>query len=191
MRNSAVLRHVPNLLTVLRLAAAPLTAGLVLYGEFAMAFALFVFAGLSDAVDGYLAKRFGLATRLGRLLDPAADKALMLALFVTLAVLDRVPLWLAAAIITRDLLIVLGLVVALGLRAPIMVKPLTIGKLSTALQVIYIGVHLAALAFGFSVAGLAPADAYVLAAVTIASVFAYGAVWLKAVRRTGTVGGPA
>lgn len=191
MPNSAVLRHVPNLLTGLRLIAAPATAGLVLYGHFGAAFSLFAFAGLSDAVDGFLAKRYGLATRLGQLLDPAADKALMLALFVTLSVLDHVPLWLAAAIIARDLLIVLGLGLALAMRAPIAVRPLTIGKLSTALQVLYIGVHLAGLAFGFSLDGIAPADSYVLAAVTLLSVCAYGVVWIKAMRAIGTVGGPA
>jgi cardiolipin synthase len=191
MPSSAVLRHVPNLLTGLRLIAAPATAAVVLYGDFGGAFGLFVFAGLSDAVDGFLAKRFGLTTRLGQLLDPAADKALMLALFVTLSVLDHVPLWLAAAIIARDLLIVLGLGLALAMRAPIAIRPLPIGKLSTALQVLYIGAHLAGIAFGFSLRGVAPADGYVLAAVMLASVCAYGVAWFKAMRAIGTVGGPA
>src|SRR5882672_8667433 len=100
-----MLRHLPNLLTSLRLAAAPATAGLLVAGHFNAAFGLFAFAGLSDAADGFLAKRFNLASRLGRLLDPAADKALMLAGFVTLAVLDDVPAWLAVTVIARDLLI--------------------------------------------------------------------------------------
>ena len=72
-----LLRHLPNLLTTLRLAAAPATAGLLAAGHFSAALALFVFAGLSDAADGFLAKRFGLSTPLGRFLDPLADKALM------------------------------------------------------------------------------------------------------------------
>src|SRR5580700_229026 len=102
-----MLRHLPNLLTTLRLAAAPATAGLLVAGHFNAAFGIFAFAGLSDAADGYLAKRFGLTTRLGRFLDPAADKALMLALFVTLAVVGDVPGWLAIWTVARDGLIVL------------------------------------------------------------------------------------
>jgi cardiolipin synthase (CMP-forming) len=192
MRNSAILRHLPNLLTALRLAAAPATAWLVAASHFAAAFGLFAFAGASDALDGFLAKRFGLATRLGRYLDPAADKALMLALFVTLAALRFVPGWLAAAIIGRDLLIVAGLGVALAARAPIAVGPLLIGKLSTALQVLYIGAHLGSLAFGYSLGAIVPADAYVLAAVAAASVVSYGVVWVRAMRAIRkAAGGPA
>jgi cardiolipin synthase len=175
-----MLRHVPNFLTALRLAAAPTTAGLLAAGHFNAAFGMFAFAGLSDAADGYLAKRFGLTTRLGRFLDPAADKALMLALFVTLSILDDVPVWLAASIVGRDALIVFGLFIAFAARAPISVRPLFMGKLATALQVVYIAWHLAGLAFGFP--SVAPADAYVLAGVTFASVLVYGGVWLKVMR---------
>lgn len=178
----SLIRHLPNLLTGLRLAAAPTTAGLLAAGHFNAAFGIFAFAGLSDAADGFLAKRFNLATPLGRVLDPAADKALMLAAFVTLAVLDDVPGWLAALVILRDVLIVAGLALAVAAHAPIAVKPLMIGKLCAALQVIYIGVHLAALAFEFPLGGIAPADAYVVAAVAGVSLLAYFGVWLKAMR---------
>jgi len=172
-----LLRHLPNLITTLRLAAAPTTAGLLAAGHFNAAFGLFAFAGLSDAADGFLAKRFNLSSRLGRLLDPAADKALMLAAFVTLAILDDVPAWLAVTVIARDLLILLGLAAAFALRAPIAVQPLILGKVCTALQVLYIGWHLAALA-----EATAPADAYIVAAFAWMSGFAYLAVWLKSMR---------
>src|SRR5215467_75381 len=119
-----MLRHIPNFLTALRLAAAPMTAGLLAAGHFNAAFGIFAFAGLSDAADGFLAKRFNLATPLGRVLDPAADKALMLTVFATLAVLDNVPVWLAATVIARDALILAGLALAIAWRAPISVKPL-------------------------------------------------------------------
>ena len=177
-----ILRHLPNMITTLRLAAAPMTAGLLVMGHFNAAFGLFAFAGLSDAADGFLAKRFNLSSRLGRFLDPAADKALMLAAFVTLAVLDDVPAWLAVTVIARDLLILLGLLSALAVRAPIAVQPILLGKVSTALQVLYIGWHLAALAFDFPVGAVAPADSYVVAAFAWVSGFAYFAVWLKAMR---------
>lgn len=177
-----MLRHLPNLLTTLRLAAAPTTAGLLVAGHFNAAFGLFAVAGLSDAADGFLAKRFGLDSPLGRVLDPVADKALMLAAFVTLALLDDVPVWVAAIVIARDVLILLGLAIAVALRAPIGVKPILLGKLCTALQMFYIGSHLAALAFAFPLGAITPVDAYVVGVIALASGFAYFAVWLKAMR---------
>lgn len=179
------LRHLPNLLTTLRLAAAPATAGLLTQGHFAAAFGLFAFAGISDAADGFLAKRYGLSTRLGRFLDPVADKALMVAVFVTLSVLDDVPMWLTGTVILRDLLIVTGLAVAVASRAPIAVRPLMAGKICTATEVIYAGLHLAALGFGFSVAAVYPADAYITAGVAAASAIAYFMVWLNAMQSIG------
>ena len=177
-----MLRHLPNLLTTLRLAAAPATAGLLAAGDFNAAFGIFAIAGLSDAADGFLAKRFNLATRLGRFLDPAADKALMLVLFVTLAILDDVPVWLAFTVIARDVAIVLGLAVAAAAQAPVAVQPLFIGKLCSAVQVVYIGTHLASLAFEFPLDPIMPADAFVVAAIALVSLAAYLGVWLKAMR---------
>ncbi len=180
-----LLRHVPNLLTTLRLAAAPATAGLLAGGHFDAAFGLFALAGLSDAADGFLAKRFGLSTRLGRLLDPVADKALMLAVFVTLAFFDDVPMWLATIVILRDLLILSGLAIAVASRAPISIKPVMAGKLCTATQVTYAAIHLASLAFGFSIAWLSPTDAYVTAGIAVASALAYSGIWFTAMQRIG------
>ena len=175
-------RHVPNVITGLRLMAAPATAGLLVAGHFNVAFGVFAFAGLSDAADGYLAKRFGLGSPLGRILDPAADKALMLAAFLTLTLIGEIPMWVTAIVIGRDAGIVLGILIARAVRAPLIIQPLLIGKLSTALQIGYAGLHLASLAFGFGLDAFAPTDAYVLAAVTAASAFGYGVVWLKAMR---------
>lgn len=178
-----VLRHLPNVLTGLRLMAAPATAGLLVAGHFNAAFGVFAFAGLSDAVDGYLAKRFGLSTPLGRILDPAADKALMLAAFVTLACLGAVPVALAVLVVARDVAIVLGLLLAVVSRMPVEVTPLLMGKFATVLQVFYIAAHLGSLAFGFSLDAATPTDALLVAAVTLASWFGYGMVLLKAMRR--------
>jgi cardiolipin synthase len=177
-----VLRHLPNLLTWLRLMAAPATAALLFEGHYGAAFGIFALAGLSDAADGFLAKRYNLTSPLGSVLDPAADKALMLAAFATLAVLNDVPGWLAFLVIARDALIVLGVLIAFAAQAPLAMKPLVIGKVCTVLQVLYIGVHLASLAFEFPLGGIAPADAYVLAGITVASWFAYSGVWFAAMR---------
>ncbi len=178
----SLIRHLPNLLTGLRLAAAPATAGLLVAGHFNAAFGIFAAAGLSDAVDGFLAKRFNMSSRLGSILDPAADKALMLAGFLTLAFLDDVPVWLSALVLARDVLIVAGILIAVQLRIPIQVKPLLIGKLCTLIQVAYIGLHLAALAFEFPLDAFTPADAYAVAAVTAASFLVYASVWFEAMR---------
>jgi cardiolipin synthase len=173
---SGVLRHLPNVLTSLRLVAAPAVAALLFLGDYAIAFAVFAAAGLSDAVDGYLAKRFGFSTRFGRILDPIADKALMFAAFVMLAILGEVPLWLVVLMIGRDALI------TLGAQAPIRVQPLVLGKLCAALQVLYVAAHLGALAFAFPLDGVAPYDAYALAIVALASTLDYTGIWLKAMR---------
>jgi cardiolipin synthase (CMP-forming) len=177
-----LVRHLPNFLTGLRLMAAPATAGLLVSGHFNAALGVFALAGLSDAADGYLAKRFGLGSELGRFLDPAADKALMLAVIVTLAALGEVPVWLAVVVVGRDAAIVLGLLLAAILRLPLAIEPLVIGKLTTALQVLYIAIHLASLAFGFSLSMVTPADALIVAAITLASWFSYGLVLLKAMQ---------
>lgn len=174
-------RHAPNVLTALRLAAAPVTAALLTGGHFHVAFGVFAFAGLSDAADGFLAKRFGLSSELGRYLDPAADKALMLAALVTLSVLNVVPVWLTALVLSRDLLIVLGILAAFAVGAPLAVQPLLVGKLSTVVQILYVGVHLGELAFALDL-GLAPYDDYALVAVTLASGVAYLALWWRTMR---------
>lgn len=179
---SRLLRHLPNILTSLRLVAAPAVAALLFLGDYAIAFAVFAAAGLSDAVDGYLAKRFGFSTRFGRILDPIADKALMFAAFVMLAILGEVPLWLVVLMIGRDALITLGLFVGVAAQAPIRVQPLVLGKLCAALQVFYVALHLGALAFGFPLDAITPYDAYALAIVALASTLDYTGIWLKAMR---------
>jgi cardiolipin synthase len=156
----------------MRLAAAPATAGLLAAGHFNAALGLFAFAGLSDAADGFLAKRFNFGSKLGRILDPAADKALMLVLFVTLAALGNVPIWLTATVIARDVAILGGLAVAVVWRAPIRVQPLMIGKLCTANM-------------------LAPGDAYGVAAIAWLSGFAYLAALIKAMRSRSRAASPA
>ena len=177
-----MLRHLPNMLTGLRLAAAPATAGLVTTGHFDFALGLVAFAGVSDAADGFLAKRMGVTSRLGRFLDPAADKALMFAAFLTLTIIGDVPLWLTLSVFSREVILLLGIVIALVARANITVQPMLIGKLATALQVSYIAMHLTALAFGFGIEAVEPAAAYLVLALTLISGFSYCGVWWRAMR---------
>jgi cardiolipin synthase len=177
---SGLFKHLPNLLTGLRLLCAPALAFLLLSGADRAALGIFAFAGFSDAADGFLAKRFGLVTPFGRYLDPVADKLLMLAAFLALTILGFAPLWLTALVIARDVAIVAGIALAHVLALPLRIAPLAIGKLSTATQVGYVGFSLFLLAFGIHWQQLAGVAAVATAAVTTASWFAYAVVWIRA-----------
>ena len=132
------LRWLPNAICVLRLLLVPPVVLLLLAERYQEALMLFIIAGGSDAVDGFLAKRFGWRTRLGSLLDPAADKLLLVSVFVTLAYLGLVPVALAAIVVGRDVVIVAG---ALGyqlLIAPLEGQPMPVSKLNTACQLLFV-----------------------------------------------------
>jgi len=178
-----MLRHLPNALSGLRLLAAPALALLLIHDAYAYAFGLFALAGLSDAADGYLAKRLAFGSRFGAYLDPAADKLLMLVSFITLTVLKVTPLWLTLVVIARDAAIVGGIVLARILDLPIRVAPLLVGKASTAMQIAYIALALLMLTFGFRWPTIESIAAYATAFLTIASWIAYGGVGVKALMR--------
>jgi cardiolipin synthase len=177
----AVLRQAPNILSALRVVAAPIAGWLIYQGEDFPALFVFGLAGLSDAADGYLAKKFALTSRFGAWLDPAADKLLMLISFVALTMVGAVPLWLTVLVIGRDIAIVLGVGLAKMLGAPLRVAPLMVGKISTVVQVLYIAMVLLLLAIRSDQPELLFAGEVAVAALTLASFFAYGSVWLHAV----------
>ena len=107
------------------------------------AFWVFVVAGISDALDGYIAKTFNLRTDLGAILDPLADKVLLNGIYVALALSGHLPLWLAWLVVGRDVLIVVG-VMLIRLRDPVFrVRPLIIGKLNTFVQILLAAAALA------------------------------------------------
>jgi cardiolipin synthase len=168
-----MVRHIPNILSALRLALAPFIAWLIVSGEFMAAFGVFALAGFTDAADGWLAKTLNCPTKVGKYLDPLADKALMLAAFLALAYAGHIPGWIALVVIGRDVLIGLSVGVARLARAKLDTTPLAIGKLSTVLQVAYVALHLAALAFSFPLDAIGEVDAYIVAAITSLSGGAY------------------
>jgi cardiolipin synthase len=184
---SGLFKHVPNLLTGLRLASAPAVALLLIGGDDRAALGLFALAGLSDAADGFLAKRFGFATRFGRYLDPAADKLLMLASFLTLTLMGVAPLWLTAIVIGRDLAIVLGVVLVVLLELPVNVEPLFVGKISTACQIGYVAFALILLSFGIHWPAALVFASIATAAATLLSWLAYGQILLAAMWKRGRV----
>ncbi len=122
---------------------------LILKGGFAWALALFWLAGFSDGVDGYLAKRFEWHTRLGALLDPIADKLLVAGTFITLAYTQHIPVWLAAVVIFRDVVIVVGATAYNFLVRPVQGEPTRISKLNTALQMLFLLFVLSRAGFGW------------------------------------------
>lgn len=132
------LRWLPNAISLLRiLLVAPILL-FILDGRFDAALALFFIAGFSDGIDGYLAKRFDWHSRLGGLLDPVADKLLVAGTFITLAYTQLIPVWLAAIVILRDVVIVGGATAYNFMVRPVQGEPTKISKLNTALQLLFL-----------------------------------------------------
>jgi cardiolipin synthase len=161
--------NLPNLITLGRLLAVPLAVYLILDSKMAAAFLLFVLAGLSDAVDGFIAKNYGLRTELGALLDPLADKALLVSVYVTLGVALHLPTWLVILVVFRDALIIGGFLLIRLLDQPVRWKPALISKLNTGLQIALVASVLARLGFDLGGEGLITVLSYAVAVTTILS----------------------
>lgn len=135
---SRSLRQIPNVISSIRiLLVAPIAVALAEH-RLAITIALFGVAALSDAADGFLAKRYGWQSELGAVLDPAADKLLLATVFITLAYLKLVPLWLTAAAVARDAIIVLGALLYRYWFGPLSVRPSIVSKFNTLCQAAFI-----------------------------------------------------
>lgn len=132
------MRHIPNLLTLLRMLLTVPLAWLLRDGRFDAALVVALVAGFSDALDGFLAKRFSWQSRLGGLIDPVADKLLLVACFVGLAQAGALPWWLAGIVIGRDVVIVSGAVAYHNLVGPLDAAPSALSKLTTVLQIVLV-----------------------------------------------------
>lgn len=142
-------KWLPNAISFLRIALVAPILMLILQGRFGLALALFWLAGFSDGLDGYLAKRFDWHTRLGALLDPIADKLLVAGTFITLAYTQEIPVWMAAVVILRDVVIVAGATAYNFLVRPVEGEPTRISKLNTALQLLFLLFVLSRAGFGW------------------------------------------
>jgi len=167
----------PNLITLARLLAVPVTVYLLLESAYTAAFWVFVAAGLSDALDGYLAERLNAHSRIGAFLDPLADKTLIVGVFVTLGYIGHVPVWLVMLIAFRDLLIIGGALLFHTMTHSLKMAPLAISKLNTAAQIALAAVVLAELGLRLSVPYLSPALTYFVGATTFVSGAAYVVKW--------------
>jgi cardiolipin synthase (CMP-forming) len=170
----------PNVITLARLCAVPLSVWLMLQGRFMAAFWLFVAAGVSDALDGWLARRMGSNSAVGALLDPVADKALLVSVYVTLGLLNRLPDWLVILVVFRDLLIVGGVLALYVLGQPPKIAPLFISKANTVAQIVLAALALGLAGWGIQASLLLDVAIAVVAASTLASGAAYVLRWGQA-----------
>lgn len=172
--------NLPNLITIGRLVLVPFVVAMIVQGEFLLAFIGFVAAGLSDAVDGFIARRFDLRSELGAYLDAIADKALLASIFVTLAVVQAIPAWLAILVVFRDVMIVGAIMLSWLLDKPVEIKPLIVSKLNTGAQIAFATLVLWSRAFlGGLPHPVLDVMIYAVAVLTVASAAAYLARWLR------------
>ena len=170
---------IPNFITLGRILLVPVIVWAIASSQMEIAFAIFVIAGVSDAIDGFLAKRFNMASELGALLDPLADKALLVSIYVSLGIWGAVPRWLVILVVSRDIMIVGAVIVTWLFGKPIPMKPLMVSKLNTVAQVAFAALVLASLGFGFR---SSPYDLILMGFVTVLtllSVSFYLVVWMR------------
>jgi cardiolipin synthase len=163
----------PNLITLARLLAVPAAVWLILQHRLDLAFLLFVGAGVSDALDGWLARVWNARSALGALLDPLADKALLVSVYVTLAAIGVLPDWLAILVVFRDLLIVGGVLFLWVLGIPARIRPLLISKANTFAQIALAALALLLKGFALAAPSLLEGLIWLVAFTTFASGAAY------------------
>lgn len=169
----------PNLLTVLRFVLVPVVIWAIATGHYRAAFAVFVIAGLTDGVDGFIAKKWAMASKLGAYLDPLADKVLLVSIFVALGVVGQIPIWLVLVVVARDLLIVAAVVLSSLMGRTVPIRPLFVSKINTVAQILLVALVLADMAFTFDLLRARAAITLFVAGLTAVSAAAYLVSWLR------------
>jgi cardiolipin synthase len=170
---------IPNIITLGRIMLVPIIVWAIVSSQMEVAFAVFLIAGISDAVDGFLAKRFNMTSELGALLDPLADKALLVSIYMSLGIWGAIPRWIVILVVSRDIMIVGAVIISWLFDKPVAMKPSMVSKLNTVSQVAFAALVLASLGFGFDPA---PYDLILMALVTIftlVSVALYLVEWVQ------------
>lgn len=169
---------IANALTLLRLCLIPIIVVMIHEGRFDLATVIFIIAGVTDALDGYLARKLDQRTEIGAYLDALADKSLIAASFIALVYVHLVPFWLVVLVIFRDLMIVSAVAIAWLMHNPIAIEPLKVSKANTAAQIVAVATTLGVKGFAIPLPDLAISALYtVVAALTVVSVTAYFAQW--------------
>lgn len=171
--------NVPNLISLARLLLVPLIIHLIMNAYYDWAFALFVLAGLSDAVDGYIAKALEQSSTIGVLLDPLADKALIVSVYVALGYQNMIDDLVVILVVFRDVLIVGGVMLLFFLRGNTRVRPAAISKLNTGTQIFLATIVLAEAGLGVTVGSLPEVFSYCVIATTVLSGGWYVVAWAR------------
>ena len=170
---------IPNLITLARILLVPVVIWAITSGEMWIAFLLFLVAGISDAVDGFLAKQFGMVTELGTVLDPLADKAMIVSIYVALGVAGAIPHWLVILVVSRDIMIVGAVMLSWLIDKPIALRPLMVSKLNTVAQIVLALLVLAALGLDFEAESAIMVMMALVAVLTLLSIAFYVAEWVR------------
>ena len=170
---------IPNLITLGRIILVPIVVWAITSGEMRVAFFLFLAAGISDAVDGFLAKRFHMASELGAYLDPLADKALIVSIYVALGIAGALPISLVILVVSRDIMIISGFMLSWLVDRPMPIKPLPVSKVNTVVQIVLATLVLAEQGFVFNAAPVTAIIIGLVAILTLLSIAFYLAEWLR------------
>lgn len=170
---------IPNMITLMRFFLVPGVVFALLSGRMEWALAGFLVAGISDAVDGFIARNFNQRSELGAYLDPMADKLLLVSVFVVLGFMGELPLWLVIAAVSRDALIVGAVLLSTIMAHPVEMKPLFVSKANTAVQIVLAAFVLAELALGADVELVREGLVLLSGTLTVASAAAYLVAWLR------------
>jgi cardiolipin synthase (CMP-forming) len=170
---------IPNLITLGRILLVPFVVWAIASGRMQFAFLLFLVAAVSDGVDGFLAKRFGMKTELGAYLDPLADKILIVSIYVTLGVTQVIPLWIVILVVSRDLMIVGAIILSWLVEMPVAIKPHIVSKLNTAAQIVFACLVLATHGYQISAEPVLTLVMVLVAVLTTLSVVLYLAQWVR------------
>jgi cardiolipin synthase len=171
--------NLPNIVTTGRILLVPVIVWAIISGQMRLAFWIFVIAAISDAVDGFLAKQLGATSEIGAYLDPLADKALLVSIYVTLGIAGLLPRWLVIAVVSRDIMIVGAVILAWIVEKPLTIQPFIVSKLNTLAQVVLAAMILAAAAFALDLGQAREVALAIVAALTGLSAAAYLAAWTR------------
>ncbi len=164
--------NLPNYITLFRVILIPFFINLMIYGYYREALLVFVVAGVTDALDGMIARLTGKKTELGAFLDPMADKLLILSAFVTLVFLGKLPVWLVIIVVSRDAILAMGSLIIYVMTHTLKIQPSLIGKLTTLMQLIVVTLSLVLMNYGAEM-GIMTVLQWATAGVTIASGMQY------------------
>lgn len=170
---------IPNFITIGRLLSVPAIVYFIIADQFAAAALIFLAAGLSDGVDGFIAKHFDMRSELGAYLDPLADKALLMSVFIALTVKGLLPVWLTVLVVSRDILIVGAVMLSWIIGKPVAMAPLMISKANTTAQIGLAGLALAEVTLDFNLGYGAHLIIVLTGALTVLSALAYIAAWVR------------